>query len=362
MLSFKKSFFSLCLFIAVAPFAVVLAAEEDSPKGDAQADILQQAIPFIALRNVTGLKDADDYFGDERSAASLGVCDLSYTPVPFTSTKSFKSLARNGYFYIPDAMVDIQSIRRMSADQFLQGLKQSIGKTRPILYIHGYNMSFARSCKQAALFERNLGAANRVMLFSWPSDGALLNYTRDEADVQWSVAPLERVLEQMQLHFGSAGFDVVAHSLGARGLIYALNSLAHEGKKDLPMLNQLVLVAPDVDAGIFKQALPLIRPLVKHLSLYVSANDKPLALSAEVHGYPRLGETGAHLQGLNGLEIIDLSDLAVRSFSGHLYHLYHDDIAADLRLLLNDQRPAEHRPRLNKVADGYWRLAPPGSK
>ena len=358
MCSFKKSFWSACLLIAVAPFAAVSAAEEDSPKGDAQADILQQALPFIALRNITGLQDADDTFGDERSAASFGVCELTHTPVPFTSTKSFKSLARNGYFYIPDAMTDIQAIRQLSADQFLQGLKQSIGNTRPILYIHGYNMSFARSCKQAALFEQNLGASNRVVLFSWPSDGALLNYTRDEADLQWSVSPLESVLAQMQSHFGSGGFDVVAHSLGARGLVYALNNLAHEGKKELPMLNQLVLVAPDVDAGIFQQALPLIRPLVKHLSLYVSANDKPLALSAEVHGYPRLGETGVHLQDMNGVEIVDLSELTVRSFSGHLYHLYHDDIAEDLGLLLNDQRPAEQRPRLNKVTEGYWRLSP----
>ena len=219
-------------------------------------------------------------------------------------------------------------------------------------------MSFARSCKQAALFEQNLVADNRVILFSWPSDGALINYTRDEADLQWSVSPLESVLDQMQFHFGNGGFDVVAHSMGARGLVYALNNLAHKGKKYLPMLNQLVLVAPDVDAGIFKQALPLIRPLAKHLSLYVSENDKPLALSAEVHGYPRLGETGKHLQGLDGIEIIDLSELALRSYSGHLYHLYNDDINADLGLLLNEQRPAGKRPHLTEVVEGYWHLSP----
>lgn len=360
MISLKTIFSRFCLFIAFLSFTVVSTAQENSGNAGAQSDIVQQALAFIALRNVTGLDDADDYFGDERSAASFGTCELTHTPVPFTSTKSFKTLARNGYFYIPDAMIDIQAIHRASADQFLQGLERSIGSRRPILYIHGYNMSFARSCKQAALFEQNLGVDSRVILFSWPSDGALLNYTRDEADVQWSITPLEKVLEQMQRHFGSGGFDVVAHSLGARGLVYALNNLAHEDRGDLPVLNQLVLVAPDIDAGIFSQALPRIRPLVKHLSLYVSANDKPLALSAEVHGYPRLGEAGTHLEGMNSIEIIDLSDLELRSFSGHLYHLYNDAMTADLGLLLNGQRSAENRPGLNKVADGYWHLGPPG--
>lgn len=353
-----KTFFNFCLLIAIVPFTAVTAEPESSDEDQVQSGIVQQALPFIALRNVTGLEDADDYFGDERSAASFGICELTHTPVPFTASKSFKSLARNGYFYIPDALIDIHTIHRLPDDQFLQTLKQSIGSKRPILYIHGYNMSFERSCKQAALFEQNLGVDNRVILFSWPSDGAFLNYTRDEADVQWSVSPLESVLEQMQFHFGSGGFDVVAHSLGARGLVYALNNLAHEDKEELPILNQLVLVAPDVDAGIFNQALGRVRPLVKHLSLYVSKNDKPLALSAEVHGYPRLGETGAHLQGLNEVEIVDLSDLTVRSFSGHLYHLYHESIIADLSLLLNEQRPAENRPHLENVAENYWRLLP----
>ena len=360
MISLQKMLFQFCLLIAFMTLTFVSAAEENNGIAGAQSDTVQQALPFIALRNLTGLEDADDYFGDERSSASFGICELTHTPVPFTSTKTFQSLARNGYFYIPDSLTDIQTIRSMPADRFLQTLKQSIGDKRPILYIHGYNMSFERSCKETALFEQNLGADNRVILFSWPSDGALLNYTRDEADVQWSIAPLERVLEQMQLHFGSGGFDVVAHSLGARGLVYALNNLAHEGRKDLPVLNQLVLVAPDIDAGIFSQALPRIRPLVAHLSLYVSANDKPLALSAEVHGYPRLGEVGAHLKGMNSIEIIDLSDLELRSFSGHLYHLYNDAVTADLRLLLNEQRLAGDRPGLKKLVDGYWYLSPPG--
>ena len=350
------SLIRIILVLTVVPFAVTSTAQSLRFDAAGQDGVVEQNLPFIGLRDITGVENAEDYFGDERAAPSFGVCVLRRRPVPFTSTKSFQSLARNGYLYIPDEIIDIEAIRTSPDEKFWPGLKTAVGNTRPILYIHGYNMSFARSCKQASLFEQNMGAERQVLLFSWPSDGALLNYTRDEADLQWSVGALADALKQMQAHFGNGGFDVVAHSLGSRGLVYALNQLARESNQDVPVLNQLVLVAADIDAGIFKQVLPSIRPLVAGVSVYVSANDKPLALSSEVHGYPRLGETGAHLRGMDEVEIIDLSDLSARSFSGHLYHLYHDAVIADLRQLLVDQQAAADRSGLNRQADNYWRL------
>ena len=87
-------------------------------------------------------------------------------------------------------------------------------------------------------------------------------------------------------------------TLGTRGVLLALVMLAEEEQSDAPLFNQVVLIAPDIDVEMFKQYLPLIKPLVKNITVYVSANDAPLALSRQVRGYPRLGESGKHLDGL----------------------------------------------------------------
>jgi len=338
---------------------LVAFANSDAPADTRATSGNSQSVPFISLRNVSGSDEADEFFGDERDQAYTGNCELSR--FSFGSLASLKSYVENSYLYIPDSLIDVTGITAVKPKTMWRDLKKTSGQNRPVLYLHGYNMSFARSCKQAALFARNLDIEGRLLLFSWPSDGALLNYSRDEEDLQWSVFPLEAILNEMQTQFGPGGFDVVAHSLGGRGMVYALRQIAHRQAGKRPFLNQLILIAPDIDAGIFKQYLPSIRPLAANISLYVSDNDKPLALSREVHGYPRLGETGKHLQGLKGVEVIDVSDIGRRSFSGHLYHLYHERVIADLNILLNSGQTAAKRTRLKKTGRQYWRLLP-GSK
>lgn len=344
----------IVLFLIVAWLVSASGASVGDEKSDQQQKgnaPVSQTVSFITLRNKTGESAPEDMFGDDRDLIRTGQCELIHTPFSLP-----QSLTLNGLVYIPDKLIKLEAVSENDAPDFWRNLEKATQGQRPILYLHGYNMSFSRSCKQASLFQTNLNLGKRLVLFSWPSDGALLNYARDEADLFWSVAPLEAVLEQMLGQFGAGGFDVVAHSLGARGLFLALVQLAHRHHERLPLLNQLVLTAPDIDAGIFKQYLPDVRPLARNITLYVSDNDRPLALSQEVHGYPRLGESGSHLNDIEGVEIIDITDIGVRSFSGHLYHLYHDSVVHDLNLLLNDGLHAGQREVLVKTDYNRWQL------
>jgi esterase/lipase superfamily enzyme len=131
---------------------------------------------------------------------------------------------------------------------------------------------------------------------------------------------------------------------------------------DTPLFNQVVLIAPDIDVGIFRQYLPLIRPLARNLTVYVSSNDNPLALSRQLHGYPRLGEAGSHLDGLSGIDIIDLSNIPVRSPSGHVYHLHQSLMTRDLDQLINEDKPAMQRANLRQVGKNRWQLHQAGDK
>ena len=81
-----------------------------------------------------------------------------------------------------------------------------------------------------------------------------------------------------------------------------------------------------------------------------------LALSRQVHCYPRLGESGTHLEGLAGIEIIDISDIPMRAPSGHVYHLNKDVVVEDLIQIINENKPAAQRTNLKKEGDNQWRL------
>ena len=310
-----------------------------------------RTVPFLTLRNKTGSEEASKYFGGERSSLRAGTCEHSRK-----SMETWKSIVEKAPFYIPDEIVRLDAIEELSVEGLWQRIDSRSNGQPPVLYMHGFYISFERGCRRAMILKESLGLEGRFVLFSWPSDGAILNYTHDEADLYWSVSPLRDVLDEMITRFGAGNTSLVGHSLGTRGIMLALVLLAQTQQHDRPLFNQVVLIAPDIDVGIFKQYLPLIQPLAQNMTVYVSGNDSPLALSQQVHGYPRLGEAGEHLDGLSGIEIIDISDIPIRVPSGHVYHLYQSLVTEDLDQLINGNKPAAQRKNLKQVGENRWQL------
>lgn len=312
-----------------------------------------RSVPFLTVRNRTGNEKPSEHFGGERGQLQAGICELSRTQYD-----SLTTIKENVPFYVPDEIVKIDSVREFSVDDFWQRIEHSSGGLAPALYMHGFYISFDRGCRRAVLLKESLDLAGRFIHFSWPSDGSMLNYTQDEADLYWSVAPLRELLADMITRFGAGKVNVMAHSLGTRGVMLALVLMSQAQQHAQPLFNHLVLIAPDIDVGIFKQYLPTIRPLVRTMTVYVSSNDSPLALSRQVHGYPRIGEAGDHLEGLTDLEIIDISDMPITVATGHVYHLYDNAVINDLSQLINENKMAAQRRNLKKISDNHWRLQP----
>ncbi len=310
-----------------------------------------RTVPFLTLRNKTGRENAPEYFGGERSSLKAGYCEHSRRQID-----TLKSIAEKAPFHIPDEIVKLDAISELSVEQLWQRIDSRSNGLSPVLYMHGFYIGFERGCRRALILKESLGLEGRFVLFSWPSDGAILNYTQDEADLYWSVYPLRGVLDEMISRFGAGSTNIVAHSLGTRGVMLALVLLAQTRQHERPLFNQVVLIAPDIDVGIFEQYLPLIRPLARNMTVYVSSNDSPLALSRQVHGYPRLGEAGEHLEGLTDIEIIDLSEIPIRAPSGHVYHLYQNLVTEDLDQLINQSKPAVQRTNLKQVSENQWKL------
>lgn len=331
--------------------ALAIATISAALSPSAQAQSIIESVPYLSLRDVNPNEPPNKYYGKTRGPLTAGFCDVTLKENSF-----LKPLSEIAPFYIPENEIELTSLRLFELDQVIAALKETTGSRNPLLYTHGYYMSFERSCKRAVHLQRNIGLEGKVLLFSWPSAGDILNYTEDVSDVEWSSFEYERTVRRLVDEFGEGRVDLASHSLGGRALFNALRSMAHEREGKPPLLNNVVFLAPDVDAELFALYLDQIRPLAKQITLYATDTDRPLSLSRSVNGYPRLGELGPHLDRLQGIEIIDISALSLQSVSGHVYHLYNPEVGRDLSQLLNEGKNAAAREGLEQVSDTMWKL------
>lgn len=318
----------------------------------AQDPAAEREVPFLTVRNRTDSTDPGEVYGDERSDLKAGWCRVRELDLSVLAP-----LADSAPSFLREEILRVDRVRQVDRRVVLDELQQTAAGSPPVIYVHGYFINFEKGCRRALLLRENADLTGRFLWFSWPSNGALTNYTHDEADLYWSVPDLADAILELENRFGPKGVDVAGHSLGARGVVLALYEVA--ARKPEVRLGDVVLLAPDMDFEIFARMLPRISPIVDSITVYVTDADRPLAISAQLHGYPRLGEAGNDVSKLQGVEVIDLSELPTESPTGHLYHVYSKDVGTDLSQLLGEGKRAAQRRNLVQTGPNSWSLRQP---
>jgi len=273
---------------------------------------------------------------------------------------------------------DVQASTGLLRGKFNQELRSQIDLSHPlIVYIHGYNNTFAAAAHRAAIFANELqpDAARSPAIYSWPSASKLFAYAKDEESALLNQENIRRFLTG--IHDGDVTTPVVliGHSLGARAITYGLRDIflfragggIHAIDPRRPMFAHLVLLEADVNRLYFRDNLFRAAALCGHITLYVSNRDRALEASAFVHGgYGRLGENPPHpedallgsilsAQIAKKIDIIDVS--AVRSdLFGHAYD--QPVLFEDLRAIIHGRNLAEreHYTLEKDPATGLYRL------
>lgn len=322
------------------------------PSAQAQDGVTQRSfveMPFVTIRNRTGDSDPEEFFGDERGTEFSGWCDVRQTKVPALS-----SIAEAAPFRIPWEFMTVTGIREAPLGDIYSELENANTTRAPILYTHGYNIGFEKGCRRAISLQDNANLQDGFLWFSWPSDGVLTNYMRDETDLFWSAPSLADVIANMSERFAPQKINVTGHSLGGRGVALSLYIMAAQHPE--VKLENVVLLAPDMDFETFNRILPAIRDIAIRITIYTTVDDRALDLSESLHGYPRLGQSGNPVEILQGVEVIDVSELPTDSASGHLYHLYGELVGKDLDQLLNQGLGAAARENLKQLGHNHWSL------
>ncbi len=333
----------------VAGLAIALALCGVSAPAGAQVALADPEVPFLTVRNQTGSDTPAEALGEWRSGLSAGTCAVRRLDFGTLAT-----LADSAPLFVQEGYLGVDRVTLSKPARIFQRLQASASEHAPAIYVHGYFSSFEKGCRRAVMLQNLADLSGRFLWFTWPSDGAIANYPRDEADLTWSVPDLANAIIALERRFGDGKVDVVGHSLGARGVVLALQEVAR--RRAGVQLDEVVLIAADMDFGIFRRTLPQIAPIANRITVYVAENDHPLAVSAQLHGYPRLGEVGNDVSTLDGVEVIDVSAHASDSPTRHMYHIYSDDFGKDLSQLLNGGLGAEQRVNMQRMGPNSWAL------
>jgi esterase/lipase superfamily enzyme len=265
----------------------------------------------------------------------------------------------------PDRDVLIEELHAFGGDY--EGWVREVratGRDQAFIYVHGFETTFDEAARRAAqvAYDLDFDLAEDFrgipMLYSWPSRGELLAYMADYDASMEATDAFNRFLDLVKLTAGVRRVHVIAHSMGNRVVAEALRERAAPPE---PILDQLILAAPDIWASRFKtHFLRTLPRLASRVTLYVSDQDRALRESSRIRrDEPRAGERAGGLleagAGVEGFEAIDASSLD-NDFLGHSYYASNRSMLSDIYCLLKGT-PAAGRPLL-AAAGVAWRFRP----
>ena len=304
-------------------------------------------------------------YGPQRGQqVELGFCEVSIPNDHRKGELEAPSIWRGELSENPEKHVVLLRVERQPTETFFTELHDYVERSTEkgaFVFIHGYNVTFEDAARRTAQLAYDLECAGAPIFDSWPSQGGISSYTIDENNAEWTVPHLKEFLTQVAKQSGAERINLIAHSMGNRALTRALQALSYRADEARPMFHNVILTAPDIDAEVFRRDIaPRIVKTARRVTLYASSNDKALAYSKSVHGFPRAGDSGRDLMVLPGIDTIDVSAVN-KSLLGHSYYGSNDTVLADLNELLHGAIPPDRRTWLRPQMLGtlrYWVFEP----
>jgi esterase/lipase superfamily enzyme len=258
----------------------------------------------------------------------------------------------------------LDKVMPLEKSEFVRQLHLQISESKfkdVFVFVHGFNNTFEDAARRTAQMAYDLDFDGTPMLYSWPSQGSATAYAVDEAAVGISGRRLADFLETVVTLSGAQHIHLIAHSMGNRALIEALQAYlakrAPESRQHI--FGQIVLTAPDVDRDYFTDAIESLAGAAERLTLYASDNDYALRTSQFVHGAPRAGTAGDVIVRLAGLDSIDMSSVPADAL-GHSYFAANSGAIYDIfRLLWRGEPPPQRCGMSNRTTGGsltVWRF------
>lgn len=232
------------------------------------------------------------------------------------------------------------------------------------VFIHGFNTTFDEATYRAAQMAYDLGFDGPAFLYSWPSTGNTLDYVTDLDSADNAARYIDSFLDIVFRTPGVEKVHLIAHSMGNAALAELLTQRGTKLSRRGQAIDQLILAAPDLDAGEFGNIAEFFTETAKGVTLYACETDRALLASQKLRSdYIRLGDVGPG----GPMVVKDVDTIDVSAVGTELFSLNHnvyaknrgvlDDIGA---LFLSGVRPPGKRmPTLRERTGNfgvYWSM------
>jgi len=279
-----------------------------------------------------------------------------------TGTAFWKKLWR---FDLRDDRLRVQRMEPQERDAFFAEIRAASETARDngetphaLFFLHGFNVTFEDAAIRAAQVGFDLKVPGPTAFFSWPSRGSVAAYPADEASIEGSEQAITDFLVDFTQNCGAEKVHVIAHSMGNRGLLRALQRIAANAEtRGKVKFGQVFLAAPDVDRDLFLNLARLYPEHSERTTLYASDGDWPVHLSARLHDAPRAGYFAPYTVA-PGVDTVAVPDFDI-DLLGHSYFAEAEALLHDMYDLIRYGAAPAVRQRISRSADGgvsFWKL------
>jgi esterase/lipase superfamily enzyme len=301
-------------------------------------------------------------FGGKRGTLSFGSCEVGITKVPPSGKPENPPASRLEFKDSPDSKPALRKVVPREYEAYLENLKAALErspKKNLLVFVHGYNVTFADAARRTAQMKYDLGFDGPAVFFSWPSQGRAEAYAADEADVEWAQPDLKEFLKDVAGKTRARSIYLLAHGMGNRALAKAYIYLISERPELKKLFREVILVAPDMDSDLFKRDIaPALAASSVRTTLYSSSRDPALRASDKFQNYPRAGDSGSNLILFEGIETIDASNVSTALGKGS-QAAGRTSVLADIYRLIRDGKKPGERNGLKTVtlsSGQYWKF------
>jgi esterase/lipase superfamily enzyme len=258
-----------------------------------------------------------------------------------------------------DDRLKLLGITPTSAEEHWNQIRARLaeGEGDAVVFVHGYRVSFEEAAVRAAQIGFDLQVKGAMAFFSWPSQGTLDGYLADAASIEASEGMIADYLSDFAAKSGARTVHVIAHSMGNRGVLRAVNRIAAAAHERSGIrFGQFILAAADVDADTFRSLAAAYTRLARRTTLYVSERDRAVEASRWLHHFPRAGLIPPVLI-LPEIDTINVTN-ADLTMLGHGYVAAARDVLTDMHALIRHGHPPEERFGLREMTtetgERYW--------
>jgi esterase/lipase superfamily enzyme len=175
-------------------------------------------------------------------------------------------------------------IDRAQASAWLRKTVRQVPERRVLVFIHGFNNRFDDAVFRFAQIVHDAGTPVVPVLFTWPSRGSVLAYGYDRESNTYSRTALETTLRTLASDPSVGEISILAHSMGNWVTLEALRQMAIRDQRVAPKIRNVLLAAPDVDVDLFREAIMDMGKQRPGFTLFVSQDDRALAVSRRLWG------------------------------------------------------------------------------